>query len=334
MLADIKLQLELKFLMDSLKPHMEALDTFMKSEVSQFEPELQSYVKYCLENSGKRLRPILVLASGGGFGSKINMNLVKLAAFIEFIHIATLIHDDILDGAMVRRHNPTINQKHGTKMSVLLGDAIFAHALYLATDFPTIDVCRAVSKSTRRVCTGEITQTLWEGNKEYTEADYMRVIDLKTAELFSVSAYLGAKVGGASDEYAQAVEQFARQLGIAFQIFDDLKDYMETEETAGKTLGTDLATGKYTLPLFELMKALPESEREVFQEGLAQKKVSFEKCFSMMKEHSIFQKVRERCDEEVKKGEAFLQPFSDQKTTSALFKLLGYMRMQVAKYFK
>src|SRR3989338_3799671 len=144
-----------------VKPHMTDLTRFMKAQITEYEPEVQEYVEYSLKSSGKRLRPILVFYSGwNDRPGYVNPDLVKVAAIVEFVHLATLVHDDILDKAIFRHSYETVQKKYGADVAVLTGDAIFSHALKLATDFPSVDVCRVVAQSTRRVCAGEISQTL------------------------------------------------------------------------------------------------------------------------------------------------------------------------------
>ena len=218
-------------------------------------------VNYCIDTSGKRIRPALVFLSGWRDREGVSPDLVRAAAVVELVHLATLVHDDIMDSADVRRSRRTAMREFGPTAAVLLGDALFAHALHLATHFPTTEVCAAVSESTRRVCAGEIVQTLRRRSTDLTPADYQRIIDLKTAELFRVSCFLGSRLSGATEGYVGASDRFGRHLGIAYQIYDDLADFFGQEEKIGKTLGTDLASGKLTLPLFALMDRLPPFEK-------------------------------------------------------------------------
>jgi octaprenyl-diphosphate synthase len=244
-----------------LAPHMAALDQFLHGQLAAFEPEIRSMVNYCIDTSGKRIRPALVFLSGWKNADAVSPELVRAAVVVELVHLATLVHDDIMDSADVRRGRRTAMREFSPTAAVLLGDALFAHALHLAAQFPTTEVCAAVSESTRRVCAGEIVQSLRRGSTNLTPADYRRIIDLKTAELFRVSCYLGGRLAGSEDGYVGALDRFGRHLGIAYQIYDDLADFFGREEKIGKTLGTDLASGKFTLPLFALMDRLPPVDR-------------------------------------------------------------------------
>lgn len=216
---------------------------------------------YCLESSGKRLRPTLVFFSGWRGEGVVDEALVQAAAVVEMVHLATLVHDDIMDRAELRRNRPTASRKYGPDAAVLLGDALFSQALHIASQFPTPEVCRLVSASTRRVCSGEIMQTLRRRDTQVSLADYRRMIDLKTAELFRASCYLGASLSTPEPGFANAADRFGHHLGIAYQIYDDLVDFLGEEEQIGKTLGTDLATGKLTLPLMLLLERVSADER-------------------------------------------------------------------------
>jgi octaprenyl-diphosphate synthase len=252
-----------------LAPHMAALDQFLQGQLAAFEPEIRAMVNYCIDTSGKRIRPALVFLSGWTEPDAVSPDLVRAAAVVELVHLATLVHDDIMDSADVRRSRRTAMREFGPSGAVLLGDALFAHALHLATHFPTTEVCAAVSESTRRVCAGEIVQTLRRRSTDLTPADYQRIIDLKTAELFRVSCFLGSRLSGATAGYVGASDRFGRHLGIAYQIYDDLADFFGREEKIGKTLGTDLASGKMTLPLFALLDRLPPFERAALSDEIS-----------------------------------------------------------------
>jgi len=253
--------LEHNELFQRVAPQMAVLDDFMREQVSQFEPEIRDMAAYCLDTSGKRLRPTMVFVSGWSGAGVVVEELVRAAGVVEMVHLATLVHDDIMDRAEIRRNRRTAARQFGPDAAVLLGDALFSQALHIASHFPTTEVCRLVSASTRKVCSGEIMQTLRRRDINISLEQYRRMIDLKTAELFRVSCFLGASLSGHADEFARAADQFGHHLGIAYQIYDDLVDFLGEEQQIGKTLGTDLATGKLTLPLMLLLEKVPAVER-------------------------------------------------------------------------
>src|SRR4051812_40290581 len=314
-----------------MAPQMTALDRFLREQLAAFEPEIRAMADYCIDTSGKRIRPALVFLSGWQGAGEVRADLVRVAAVVELVHLATLVHDDIMDEADVRRNRRTVSREYGASAAVLLGDALFAHALHLATQFPTTEICAAVSESTRRVCAGEIVQTLRRRSTNVTRADYYRIVDLKTAELFRVSCFLGSRLAGFSAAFVEAVSRFGRHLGIAYQIYDDLVDFFGQEERIGKTLGTDLASGKLTLPLFALLDRLPDDEREaLIAEVSGSRPPQLPLRLRQMRELGIFQVVAEAVDRELGAGIAALREWPDHAPTPLLLGLGDGLRAQIA----
>jgi octaprenyl-diphosphate synthase len=224
-----------------------------------FEAELESrfpavarLVAHCARFRGKRLRPALVLLTARACGEVTPAHPV-LAAVVEMIHTATLVHDDILDEALIRRHAATVNAEWGNEAAVLMGDYLFTHAFHLAASLETTLACRWIGRATNLVCEGELQQVHNRGNLELDEASYFEIIRGKTAELTAVSCRLGAHYAGAPAATVEALERYGRELGVAFQIADDVLDLLGEERATGKTLGTDLEQGKLTLPLIRLL---------------------------------------------------------------------------------
>jgi octaprenyl-diphosphate synthase len=314
-----------------LAPHMAALDVFLQGQLAAFEPEIRAMVNYCIDTSGKRIRPALVFLSGWNNAGSVSPDLVRAAAIVELVHLATLVHDDIMDSADIRRNRRTAVREFGPTAAVLLGDALFAHALHLAAEFPTTEVCAAVSESTRRVCAGEIVQSLRRRSTDLTPADYQRIIDLKTAELFRVSCYLGARLSGAEAGYVSASDRFGRHLGIAYQIYDDLADFFGQEEKIGKTLGTDLASGKLTLPLFALMDRLPPFEQAALQEEIGGLRPARpELRLKQMLDLGVFDAVEVAVHDEVSAARAALAEWPGRPPTMHLLALGDVLMAQVA----
>ncbi|NBQ57983.1 MAG: polyprenyl synthetase family protein [Opitutaceae bacterium] len=310
---------------------MAELDRFLHGQLESFEPEIRAMADYCIDTSGKRIRPALVFLSGWRGPQVITPELVRVAAVVELVHLATLVHDDIMDEADVRRSRRTAAREFGPVAAVLLGDALFAHALHLATQFPTTEICAAVSESTRRVCAGEIVQTLRRGSLNISLADYQRIIDLKTAELFRVSCFLGAKLSGAEPACADAAACFGRHLGIAYQIYDDLADYFGTEARIGKTLGTDLASGKLTLPLITLSERLPAAERQLLAEEITGKRPpQLALRLQQMNDLGVFAAVTTCIHAELAHATAALAPWPAYPATTHLLALGDVLRAQVA----
>lgn len=309
---------------------MAALDVFLRGQLEAFEPEIRGMADYCIEASGKRIRPALVFLSGWRGGEVIAPDLVRVAAVVELVHLATLVHDDIMDDADLRRGRRTVAREYGPEAAVLLGDALFAHALHLAAQFPTTAVCQAVSDSTRKVCSGEIIQTLRRGTTTVSRADYERVIDLKTAELFRVSCQLGSQLAGFPPAFVDAATRFGRHLGIAYQIYDDLADFFGEEKRIGKTLGTDLVSGKLTLPLLELMDRLPADERETLKEEiLGHRRPDLALRLQQMADTGVFEAVAEAIETQLKLAEAALAAHGAAEPVAQLRRLGEVLRAQV-----
>lgn len=228
-------------------------------ELASENPYVTDVFAHVSRFRGKRLRPMLLLLSASAAG-KINDDHTVLAAVVEMIHTATLVHDDVLDEATTRRHVATVNTRWNNETSVLFGDYLFTHAFHLASSLESTHACRLIGRATNIVCEGELSQIRERGNLDLSEESYLRIIDAKTAELCAVSTRLGAHFTGTEAAVIDAFDQYGRQLGIAFQIADDLLDILGDEEQAGKSLGTDFEKQKLTLPLIRLLQQSPDSE--------------------------------------------------------------------------
>ena len=244
-----------------IQPHLEEVEARIAQQAAAFDPALEGYVVYALGSRGKRLRPLLALLAGGATG-QINYNHVDLAVIVELIHIATLVHDDVMDEAERRRAQPTANARWGNSLSVLLGDCLFAHALTLSTNFENADIGRAIARTAATVCSGEMIQTQRRFDLTLTVQDYLRIVEMKTGSLFSAAAELAAIISEADPNVIEASKNFGMQIGTAYQIYDDCLDLVGTESATGKTLGTDLRKGKFTLPVLIFLRYASEFERE------------------------------------------------------------------------
>lgn len=313
-----------------LLPHLERLNLYLEAQVDDFEPEIREMVAYALGVSGKRIRSILLFYSGWTDTPQIPESLIKAAAVIELVHLATLVHDDILDEAEIRHQRLTISQKYGSSAAVLFGDALFGHALKLAAEFPTVEVCRTVSLATRRVCAGEIKQNFLRGNANLSLEEYFRIIELKTAELFWSSCRLGAFLSGADDEHLAAVETFGRHLGVAYQIYDDVADLMGDESAIGKTLGTDLQNGKFTLPLLLLFREAGIRDTRGFVKGLAEDpKLAEPELFSLFQKFAILPKTIRYFDEQLEVGSSVLNQLPGTPAIEKLLAINSFIRQQM-----
>ena len=244
-----------------VQPHLEKVEIRIAQQAAAFDPALEGYVVYAVGSRGKRLRPLLALLAGGAAG-KISSNHVDLAVIVELIHIATLVHDDVMDEAERRRAQPTANARWGNSLSVLLGDCLFAHALTLSTNFENADIGRTIARTATTVCSGEMIQTQRRFDLNLTVQDYLRIVEMKTGSLFSAAAELAALISEAEPNVIERFKNFGVQIGTAYQIYDDCVDLAGSESATGKTLGTDLRKGKFTLPVLIFLRSASEFERE------------------------------------------------------------------------
>ena len=244
-------------------------ERIFEAELGSRFPFVQRLVDHTADFRGKRLRPALVLLTGQACGGVTPAHPV-LAAVVEMIHTATLVHDDILDDAVIRRHTSTVNAEWGNETAVLLGDYLFTHAFHLAASLETTLACRWIGRATNLVCEGEMQQVHNRGNLGLTEADYFAIIRGKTAELTAVSCRLGAHYAGAVGSVVEALEGYGRDLGVAFQIADDVLDIWGEESSTGKSLGTDLEKQKLTLPLIRLLSTAPPATSSAVRRLLAE----------------------------------------------------------------
>jgi len=250
-----------KFPFELVSHHLEKVETQIREQVRDFDPGVEPYMAYICDTNGKRIRPTLAILTGGATG-ELTQGHINLGVILELIHMATLVHDDIIDGASTRRQVPTPNAKWGNGMAVLLGDALFSHALKLSTDFNDLALSRAISLASREVCQGEILQTQRRFDLTVTKKDYFRMIEMKTGALFAAASGLAARISGRDESICEAMHDYGMKLGTAYQIYDDVVDIIGTEEVTGKTLGTDLEKGKLTLPILNLLDTATPKQKE------------------------------------------------------------------------
>jgi octaprenyl-diphosphate synthase len=253
-----------KQIVEPVEPFLDAVHARLAQQVNEFDAALAPYAEYALNGNGKHLRPALVALSANSVGGVKDPH-VTVAVIIEMVHLATLVHDDVMDEAEIRRARPTLAANWGNEIAVLFGDCLFAQALKLAASFPTPEICRAVAMATNTVCSGEILQTQQRRNFQFSREDYFRVLEMKTAELFALSCELAALLSGATPDQRAALRRFGLAFGTAYQVWDDCVDLFGTEAAAGKSLGTDLAKGKLTLPILLLWERADRTDRERLQ---------------------------------------------------------------------
>lgn len=249
------------FPFELIREDLKVVEAAIREQSKAFDPAVEGYVSYVCQAAGKRIRPALALMAGGATGGK-NPHHTRLSVILELVHIASLVHDDIMDGAETRRGLPTAAAKWGSALSVLLGDALFAYALEMATEFDDVEVCRQIAKASRDVCSGEILQTQRRFDLNLSVPDYLKMIEMKTAALFAAAAGLGARLNGVPQNVQDALHSFGMKLGTVYQIYDDCLDLVGDEKKVGKTLRTDLIKGKLTLPILYLLMEATDAQKQ------------------------------------------------------------------------
>lgn len=310
------------------EPFLQAVADRLREQIHAFERDIATYAEYALTNQGKQMRPALVALSGGATGKTDDAH-VLVAVIIEMVHLATLVHDDVMDEARIRRSRPTLAANWGNEISVLLGDCLFAHALKLAAGFPTTEICRAVAAATNTVCSGEILQTQRRRNFELSRAEYFKVLQMKTGELFALSCDLGAYLSGAGAVQRSALRQYGLAIGTAYQIYDDCLDLFGSEVSAGKSLGTDLAKGKLTLPLLLAVERATPAERAGIEAMVREwAPESFSSLLGILHRHRALEDSQASVHEYLGSAREKLGVLPGTKSRSGLAGLADYLAMQ------
>jgi len=264
---------------------MQAVDAVIRNRLHSDVVLVRQVAEYIIGGGGKRMRPALVLLTAGAFGYQ-GRHHHELAAVVEFIHTATLLHDDVVDESELRRGRETANALFGNAASVLVGDFLYSRAFQMMVSVGSMRVMEVLADATNTIAEGEVLQLMNCHNADIDVTAYLQVIRFKTAKLFEAAARLGAILGGAGPELEDGLARYGMHLGTAFQLIDDVLDYSGDEAETGKHLGDDLAEGKPTLPLIHVMKhgspsdaacvrrAIEEGGRDAFPEVLAAVKAS------------------------------------------------------------
>jgi octaprenyl-diphosphate synthase len=248
---------------------MQAVDAVIRARLYSDVPLVRQIAEYIVAGGGKRLRPALLLISAGAIGYR-GKHHHELAAVVEFIHTATLLHDDVVDESALRRGRDTANAQFGNAASVLVGDFLYSRAFQMMVGVGSMRVMQILADATNIIAEGEVLQLMNCHNADLAVEDYLQVVRYKTAKLFEASARLGALLGDASPAIEEGFAAYGMHLGTAFQIADDVLDYSGLEDEIGKSLGDDLAEGKPTLPLIHAMQAGSDAQASIVRNALEQ----------------------------------------------------------------
>jgi octaprenyl-diphosphate synthase len=301
-----------------------AVDQLIVNELSSDVILINQVGHYIIGNGGKRLRPMLLLLAAKALGD-VNNNHLVLAAVIEFIHTATLLHDDVVDDSDRRRGKESANAVWGNAASVLVGDYLYSSAFEMMVRTGNMRVMEILSKTTTAIAEGEVLQLLNCNNPETTEEKYLEVISRKTAILFSAATRLGAVISNASPEVEEGLAKYGQHLGIAFQLIDDALDYKANQEELGKNLGDDLAEGKPTLPLIYAIQHGTDSEANIVIDAVKNgNRDAFNEVYAVVKSTKAIDYTERRADEEAQKAIDALSILPDSEYKNALILLAKF----------
>jgi octaprenyl-diphosphate synthase len=288
---------------------------------------IREIVTYIIKSGGKRVRPILLILSARLSGYKDNLH-IPYAAIIEFIHTTTLLHDDVVDNAKTRRGSSTVNTVWGNESSVLVGDFLYSKSFEVMAEHGDHEILRTVSKATTALSEGEILELLKTSDIETTEEEYFEVIGNKTAVLFSAACEIGALLGGVNEQKRAALGAFGYNLGIAFQLKDDILDYVSFDAVLGKNIGTDLKEGKVTLPLIHALKSASEKEKLFVKKVMEKSKITakdFEKVRTMIQSRGGIDYTAEMTTRYINTAKNNLNVFEPSPYRDALITLADFM---------
>jgi octaprenyl-diphosphate synthase len=311
------------------------ISTELEKVEAEFERQAHSNVQviayigeYLRASGGKRVRPALTILSNyavGGNGSLYNS--IRMATVMEFLHTATLVHDDIIDNADTRRNRPTVNALYGNETAVLMGDWLYMSAFETSLAERSLPVLDILTRVTRKMTEGELLQLTLLGKADISESQYLDVLKRKTAYLFSASCEIGSILGGASEAQQTALRDYGLNLGTAFQLIDDLLDFTSDEQTLGKAAGADLLGGKVTLPLIYLLEKDPESAalvRNVLVNGTYDS-VSQQDLLSAINRVGALEQARERAHDYAGKARAALAELPESEYCDSLKAIPSYV---------
>ena len=288
-------------------------------------------IRYVARMPGKRIRPALALLSAKLVSEGLMEGPIRLAVAVELIHTATLLHDDVIDGASLRRGLSTLNAKWGNTLSVLSGDYLYSKAFCLLSSLESPGVLKLMSETARILCEGEVAQIHHQYNTALSRAQYLKIIRAKTASLMSACAQAGALLAGAAPRQALRLSQFGLQFGLAFQVLDDTQDLVGDEAALGKSLGTDAALGNITLPLIALMEsgAADVSKRLAAWYGNGHSPAAEVELLTLLREEAIRHKIPQACrrlaGRFLDRSRAALEPFPDSRPKESLLALTDYL---------
>ena len=303
---------------------MRAVDAAIRSRLVSEVALVREVAEYIVGSGGKRLRPALVILSAGVFGYT-GRHHHQLAAVVEFIHTATLLHDDVVDASELRRGNPTANALFGNAASVLVGDFVYSRAFQMMVEVESMRVMQVLAEATNIIAEGEVLQLMNCHNPAIDEHAYLQVIRYKTAKLFEAATRLGAILGGATPAAEAAMANFGMHLGTAFQLIDDVLDYSGDNKATGKNVGDDLAEGKPTLPLIYAIKHGNTAEAALIRNAIEAGGLNeLDKVIAAIQRTGALDYTRRQAEDEARTASAALADLPNSKYRESLLQLADF----------
>ncbi len=302
------------------------MDKIIRGRLSAKVSLVQDVTYHIINSGGKRLRPILLMLIAKLFGYEGTRH-INLAASVEFIHTATLLHDDVVDHSNLRRGKPTANQHWDNKSSILVGDFLFSQSFLLMSEDNDMQVLQILAQAASIIAEGEVRQLASIANLNVNIEDYLQIISAKTAELFAASCQVGSVIAKTSQESQLAMYNFGLNLGIAFQIIDDVLDYTASKIMIGKNIGDDFRESKVTLPVILAYRNGDQQEKEFWQRTICQKEQNdqdFIQALEIFSKHKIIAKCLELAEEFTNKARLYINISPDTQIKSALIELLNF----------
>lgn len=312
------------FLPPLLQTDLAALDQLIRHRLRSEIALVNTVSEYIIASGGKRLRPVLLMLVARALDARQHCNTpgswhVQLAAVVEFIHTATLLHDDVVDESELRRGRQTANAAFGNAASVLVGDFLYSRAFQMMVEVDRMRVMQVLSDATNIIAEGEVLQLMNCNDPDVDEARYLQVIRYKTARLFEASARLGAILNDAPPALEEAAAEYGRRIGTAFQLVDDILDYEGNPADIGKNVGDDLREGKPTLPLIHLMQNGSPTERMLARQAIEQGETqAFDQILSAVQHSGALDYARSKAAQETEAAQAALEAFAPSPYTDAL----------------
>ena len=318
----------LSAILSPIKSDLLAVNEVIRASLHSEVLLINQVAGHIIQGGGKRLRPSTLLLVGGLFGP-IYKEHYELAAVIEFIHTATLLHDDVVDQSTTRRNHKTANTIFGNSASVLVGDFIYSRAFQMMVGINHMKVMEVLANTTNTIAEGEVLQLLNIHNAAIEDEDYLKVIYYKTAKLFESAAELGAIIGKANESDIKTLAQFGKHMGIAFQLIDDVLDLSGNPAEIGKNLGDDLAEGKPTLPLLYTMKKGNNQQKNIIRAAIENGGLTeLESVLNAVEETKALEYVRQLAKEEIDKGAKLIRHIEPSVYKNALLELMTFVALR------